>query len=183
MRKGKWSIPTTYNGVLYRSKLEADWSRFFDRHRMKYAYESEGFDLGGLWYLPDFYLPEIKTFVEVKGALDDEDEAKLFALARAAAPKGIMVILAEAPAGERYRLVHPTPQEFEMSGPEPGPYLDDEVALALCARCNTWYFVETMQSWHCVACGYAEGDQTHKVIHQPNPAQWIRAERCPDCRK
>ncbi len=132
MRQGKWSIPTTYNGIRYRSKLEADWARFFDRHRMKYAYESEGFDLNGLWYLPDFYLPEIKTFVEVKGALDDLDRGKLLALAKVCANRDMQVILAESPAGKRYRAVWPTPsslkfQEETMHCLDPGEKPDPDI--------------------------------------------------------
>lgn len=124
MYRGKHSIPTTYNGIQYRSRLEADWARFFDRHRIRFAYESEGFDLDGIWYLPDFYLPDIKTFVEVKGALDDIDREKVFALARVCAVKDIQVILAEAPAGERYRAVWPTPCAYkfhERMRLRPGP--------------------------------------------------------------
>jgi hypothetical protein len=184
-RPGKWSIPTTYNGVRYRSKLEAAWAEFFDRHRMKFAYESEGFNFDGVWYLPDFYLPEIKTFVEVKGILDETDKDKLFALAKVEAPKGIMVVLAEAPAGEKYRLVNPTPQDYEDA--EPGDYIpvgsfSNEVRLGLCARCNTWYFMEIEQSWHCTACGFREGDATFKTLHEPGSAVgW--PIKCPDCGK
>lgn len=183
MRQDKWSIPTMYNGTRFRSKLEADWARFFDKHRMKYAYEPEGFNLGGVWYLPDFYLPEIKTFVEVKGVLEEVDKEKIFALARAAAPKGIMVILAEAPVGERYMLAHPTPQEIDLPETDLEAYLDNEVCLALCAKCNTWYFIETMQGWGCTACGFADGDQTFKTVHEPNPSDWAAYVRCPDCGK
>jgi hypothetical protein len=31
-----------------------------------YEYESEGFDLDGLWYLPDFYFPAMRMWGEVK---------------------------------------------------------------------------------------------------------------------
>lgn len=182
MRRSKWSIPETYNGIQFRSKLEADWARFFDRHRIKYAYESEGFDLNGLWYLPDFYLPEIKTFVEVKGALDDKDETKMFALARVAAPKGIMVILAEAPAGEQYRLIRPSPQDFEHFPIASDTYLCEDVALALCAQCSKWFFMETWATWRCSACGFYDGNCTYKTVHRNNPAGW-GGDRCLDCGK
>jgi hypothetical protein len=62
------AIETEYNGYLFRSRIEARWAVFFDTLGVKYEYEKEGYDLGHLgWYLPDFWLPELKVFVEVKG--------------------------------------------------------------------------------------------------------------------
>ena len=60
-------IETEYNGYRFRSRLEARWAYFFDLLGIKYEYEPEGFLLGaGVRYLPDFYLPEMETYVEVK---------------------------------------------------------------------------------------------------------------------
>jgi hypothetical protein len=45
---------------------------------MDYQYELEGFDLGGgIWYLPDFFLPQVQMWVEVKPVdLTDEEMKK-----------------------------------------------------------------------------------------------------------
>ena len=60
-------ITTTYKGIKFRSRTEARWAAFFDKAGIKFRYEQEGFKLpGGIWYLPDFYFPEIKMFAEVK---------------------------------------------------------------------------------------------------------------------
>jgi hypothetical protein len=67
-------LETVYNGIRYRSRLEARWAIFFDSLRLQHEYEKEGFDLGdGVWYLPDFWLPQLKVWVEIKGADPDED--------------------------------------------------------------------------------------------------------------
>src|SRR5262249_22063830 len=50
----------------FRSRLEARWAVFFKELGIAYAYEHQGFDLAGEWYLPDFWLPRAKAFVEVK---------------------------------------------------------------------------------------------------------------------
>lgn len=64
------AIETVYNGYRFRSRLEARWAVFFDSAGIRYQYEPEGFVLSdGTYYLPDFYLPEHKCYVEVK-ALD-----------------------------------------------------------------------------------------------------------------
>jgi len=61
-------IETRYNGYRFRSRLEARWAVFMDALGIEYQYEPEGFDLGdGYYYLPDFYLPETKAWIEVKG--------------------------------------------------------------------------------------------------------------------
>jgi len=50
------AIETVYNGYRFRSRLEARWAVFFDTLGIEYRYEPEGFDLDGIWYLPDFFL-------------------------------------------------------------------------------------------------------------------------------
>lgn len=48
-------IPTKFNGVLFRSRLEARWAVFFDALMLKWEFEPEGFILSdGTRYLPDF---------------------------------------------------------------------------------------------------------------------------------
>ena len=60
------AIGTVYNGYKFRSRLEARWAVFFDAAGIKYEYEPEGFTDGDLCYLPDFYLPWFKCYVEIK---------------------------------------------------------------------------------------------------------------------
>lgn len=71
-------IETYYNGYRFRSRLEARWAVFFDAMDVEYEYEPEGFDLGdGIYYLPDFYLPDQKYYVEVKGNMTETDKKKI----------------------------------------------------------------------------------------------------------
>ncbi len=58
---------TKYNGIIYRSRLEARWAVYFDLLEVPHMYELEGFKLStGEIYLPDFYLPDAHIFCEVK---------------------------------------------------------------------------------------------------------------------
>lgn len=66
-------IETVYNGYRFRSRLEARWAVFFDVAGIKYDYEPEGFEYSvgdgeKCRYLPDFFLPELEVYVEVKGS-------------------------------------------------------------------------------------------------------------------
>ncbi len=63
------AIETRYKGYRFRSRLEARWAVFFDALGVPYEYEKQGFDLGEVgWYLPDFWLPREKEWVEIKPA-------------------------------------------------------------------------------------------------------------------
>ncbi len=61
------AIETHYKGYRFRSRLEARWAVFFETLKIKFEYEPEGYELGaGDRYLPDFWLPELHVFVEIK---------------------------------------------------------------------------------------------------------------------
>lgn len=61
------AIDTRYAGRLFRSRLEARYAVLFDALGIKWDYEPEGFVLDdGSRYLPDFWLPESRTWVDVR---------------------------------------------------------------------------------------------------------------------
>jgi hypothetical protein len=45
-----------------------------DQMEVRWEYESEGYDLGSTNYLPDFWLPDLNCFVEIKGPEPTDDE-------------------------------------------------------------------------------------------------------------
>lgn len=68
------AIETVYQGYRFRSRLEARWAVFFDAYGVSWEYEKEGFNLGEYgYYLPDFWLPDSKLWVEIKPADADAD--------------------------------------------------------------------------------------------------------------
>lgn len=94
-------IPTLYNNILFRSKTEACWAFFFDLLDIRYVYEPTDpgwfkFDTLREWYnpntyskekklsyMPDFWLPKLKVWVEIKPVEPDEkaqEKAMLLAL-------------------------------------------------------------------------------------------------------
>ena len=81
------AIETAYDGYRFRSRLEARWAVFFNTLGISYEYEKEGFDLDGTYYLPDFWLPEQKCWIEVKGQEPTKKEIeKCQHLSKALAP-------------------------------------------------------------------------------------------------
>ena len=74
------AIETVYGGCRFRSRREARWAVFFDFLGIKWDYEEEGFDLNGVWYLPDFWLPDLCVWLEVKGSPPSYDEQEKAAM-------------------------------------------------------------------------------------------------------
>lgn len=68
------AIETTHAGVRFRSRLEARWAVFFDALGVKWLYEIEAYALpSGRGYLPDFSLPGLGAWLEVKPANCDDE--------------------------------------------------------------------------------------------------------------
>lgn len=70
------------DGLVMRSNWEANLARIFRLHNIKYEFEPEIFVFdkikkGTKAYVPDFYLPDSDTWVEVKGYLDDKSRIKI----------------------------------------------------------------------------------------------------------
>jgi len=60
-------IETRYRDVRFRSRLEARWAVYFDAEGIEWEYEPEAFEIDtGVVYLPDFWLPQVRMFAEVK---------------------------------------------------------------------------------------------------------------------
>jgi len=79
------AIQTRYKGYHFRSRLEARWAVFFEKMGLNWEYEPEGFELPGLYYLPDFRVTTPQGFVmwyEVKPrGVSHDDTVSAFARA------------------------------------------------------------------------------------------------------
>ncbi len=86
------AIETMFHGYRMRSRLEARWGVYFDACGIEWEYEKEGYDLSRSpipessqlgFYLPDFWLPQVKMWAEVKPDQFDQIEViKCDALAK-----------------------------------------------------------------------------------------------------
>lgn len=142
------AIETVYNGYRFRSRLEARWAVFFDSLGIKYQYEPEGFDLGdGIFYLPDFYLPESKTFFEAKGVLSEIDKNKIERfIANSRKPIVIGYEGFEFEACDYWG-----DGNYEITS-------KSESYLCKCLKCNKWFFMGVCGSFTCRCCGAYDGD-------------------------
>lgn len=61
-------VPRRYAWTEFRSTLEADWACTLDSLGIEWQYEPVTVTLpSGEWYVPDFWLPQLATYIEVKG--------------------------------------------------------------------------------------------------------------------
>jgi len=101
-------IETRYNGILFRSRIEARWAVFFDKIRVPYQYEAEGYDLNGVWYLPDFWMPQQDCFIEIKGVKPDIEAEKKASLLARLSRKRVFIFFEGIPTIEEYGLMSST---------------------------------------------------------------------------
>lgn len=101
------AIDTWYADTWFRSRLEARWAVYFDAVGLAWDYEPEGFDVGEIgWYLPDFWLPGVAAWAEVKAAPFTRLELRRCA-ALVMASGHPCVLLTRAPVAEAYPMLAP----------------------------------------------------------------------------
>jgi hypothetical protein len=89
------AIETRYAGCHFRSRLEARWAVFWDALEIPWDYEPQGFQTSAGGYLPDFFLPDMDRYVEIKGAAPSEaDLAKCQGLAE---HKDLIILVGSVP--------------------------------------------------------------------------------------
>lgn len=75
----KDAIPTQYKGITMRSRFEANVARMFDLLGWPWDYEKHSFLLdNGNHYMPDFHIPDMETWVEVRGYGEAEQDVDLW---------------------------------------------------------------------------------------------------------
>lgn len=132
-------IDTRYQGYLFRSRTEARWAVFMDAMGVRWEYEKEGFKFDGKMYLPDFWLPHLKVFVEIKpGAMRDDPNNPEYI--RAHILQSLMA--PTIPVHVIYGNPWPDEHAIEMNSGEGNPF-----ALAECRKCGGLNFINADDSW------------------------------------
>ncbi len=159
------SIQTDYRGILFRSKLEADYARVFDTLGVEWQYEPNGRYFGNQFYLVDFYLPRSKQWVEVKGVFEPADVRKIVAFLEHIEPRPHT----NADTCPDIALVACEPNGVFRGWVRGAVSRDDnllalsrkacrELDLLACAKCGGWWFADVDLSWRCQCCGAYEGN-------------------------
>lgn len=91
------AIETFYRGNLFRSRIEARWAVFFSTLGIPYEYEKEGFELERINYLPDFWLPIQKCWIEIKGEKPTQNEIDKGLLLHDATGNNVFIFYGQIP--------------------------------------------------------------------------------------
>lgn len=152
------AIPTIYKGYRMRSRLEARWAAFFDALGIPWQYETEGLTLSdGTQYLPDFYLPDCKSWFEVKGVMSDTDLHKVTQLAAD--------MRASTPNENEHVIIGYDDLHFEIVGGISDSH------LVKCWSCGKYYF-EDEGPYTCPCCGYYDGNSTFTPVLDADGDGW-----------
>ena len=139
-----------YNGIEFRSKLESKTAQAFDNIGIRYEYEPSGYKLtNGMWYRPDFYLPDANQFVECKGVMSSVDSAKIVGLVE---DEGVPVVVLS------YDNAMIVMRFWNEPDGEIITYSGDEVGLAWCTECGKPRFFSWTDTFACPCCGAYDGD-------------------------
>lgn len=128
-------IDTIYNGYRFRSRLEARWAVFFDKMGIPFEYENEGYDLDGLWYLPDFWIPCWNAFVEIKPGEMTEEEIEKCRRLNELSENEVLAFCGE-PFDGKYHIVRFTEDGLDSDSCVYYPW-----TLSQCGKCSTVWIV------------------------------------------
>jgi hypothetical protein len=151
------ALETEYAGVMFRSRIEARWAVFLDEFGIIWEYEKEGLNLGGTWYLPDFWLPQLGVWMEIKGAAPNKEELEKAALLAAGTGSDVFIFHGDIPRGVDWYYHEQSPGAIRFEGSSGG--LDSErFFFSLCRRCLTCGIVPAGKTSE--LCGCATGHYT-----------------------
>jgi len=168
------AIPTVFKGIRLKSRLEADFAYLIENLGYKWLYEPQSYLLdNGYHYLPDFYVPELKLFIECRGYESIKGQSQIDVFAE---------MVARGEIGPDLIKRHPIPQGCEFSYSDVyNDYLDylvigpndcifyectarygvsksDDATICECDSCKHWFFAGTSGSYQCRHCGRWDGN-------------------------
>jgi hypothetical protein len=150
------AIPTTYQGIEFRSRLEAKWAFVFDQ--FEWTWEYEAIDLAG--YIPDFIIlfPHGPMLVEVKPAMTQEDLEAAIPKIEASGWDGEALILGAVANFDNFYT-----NTFGLITARKD-YEDDHWAWDwavhhFCDACQRQSLHHTNGVWVCRVCGAYDGDR------------------------
>lgn len=142
---------TFYKGFKMKSKLESKIAYFLDALNIKWEYEPKTFVLSnGETYIPDFYLTELKMWLEVKGDIQEHN----YEFSR---------IFVKDNHTELILISNEQAIWFSDLDFSDGLCEDKTIFIGLCHICNHYFFTSQLGDYHCRNCGEHNGD--HDLLY------------------
>ena len=161
------AIPTMYNGIRFRSRLEATWARFFDV--VEWPWQYEPIDLNG--YIPDFILPFTwhsgaansthPVLVEVKPVLSLEELRGFTSKIEKSGWDKEALIVGAGPLESSNWSATVLGLLGEVNGEpplKPGSWWWEEGLFMKCRECGRLSFYHSQGGYDSRICGHYDGD-------------------------
>lgn len=172
------AIETRYKGYRFRSRLEARWAVFFDTLGLTWEYEKEGFEIDGVRYLPDFWLPDVSLrgyephgcWLEIKGARQEGEDYKALVFG--------LEDEQEKRQGRNIVLFHGLPLEDDQAL-QCGPWMDCPMLICKCYNrsCGHVKFEFSEGNYmQCDFCGSKADDKHPDLIRALSNSKAARFE-------
>lgn len=139
------AVPMVYNGIRFRSTLEADWAATFDALAWYWEYEPYAVEFtNGQRYLPDFRLPGQHAWCEVKGPHGE----------RADKPRRLHQGVGNVDSSSGDRVIFCRPAGPGRAANWHCATGDHRVTITKCGACQQWCFTKPLvDQWRCRHCG------------------------------
>lgn len=181
--------PRRFLWTNFRSTLEADWAATLTHYGIAWQYEPRIIRLpSGATYIPDFWLPRIGTWIEVKGpGIPREEKAEELAetLACTCPPPpdpctcewegGAIVLIGRPP-------IHPAGTHLRF-GAAYWSGVRGAAMFTACARCDNHFWIQPRYSLRCRHCRTYEPRAAHlkPLLGTGSPDTYFcRADRVPE---
>lgn len=171
------AIPTTYRQLNFRSRLEAQWARFFDL--LGWPWEYEAIDLDG--YIPDFMLKfhkpllvEVKPELVLRELYRYVDKVKASGWSGEALIVGATLFADDCPDHPCLGLLGERLDDPEY--PDRKWWEFAEGLLFTCNRCRKTSIFHKYMSYACRNCGVGDGDHHMRPLEEDVLSLWFQAK-------
>jgi hypothetical protein len=157
-----------YNNYTFRSKTEAKWAKLFDVLEIEYVFEPDTYVLDiindnnkrkSIRYLPDFYLPSLDIYLEIKNNGKNRpnmDECQKAFLLSTQAKKRVIILFGEMKYETNFMLGN-------FFCYHPNGTFDMHYRLTRCTKCNLIDFTKFGNVFD-VNCN-CQKDEVHKHLY------------------
>lgn len=153
------AIPTMYNGLQFRSRLEATWACMLDK--LGWDWDYEPIDLNG--YIPDFILKfSMPLLVEVKPDLEFYSLRNHIDKIEQSGWKGDYLIVGSTPFEAQNEMGSATIgmlvyRFFDNQEQKETPWVSEGI-FHVCGACGKHSFHHHEGPWNCIVCAAHDGD-------------------------
>jgi len=157
------AIPTFYKGTQFKSRLESNIAFFLDGLGIKWVYEPKSFLLSsGKHYWPDFYLPELKMWIEGKGVITKKNIQTMISFSKDYDSDIILW-------GAKIFKYFSSKINYDEDEDEDIEYIGETIFFMNCNICNNVYIFNHKDRKNCNFCNVVYSRDEYTCINRDFP--------------